>query len=115
MGETQASQTPTADKGASHNKRAASEHGIAEPMPECAGKLRLIKISLLWIQEKIEYVKMIVNKVQGIPNSADMMRTPLNKEKLDKYMVKTTQGKREGRAKDGLKLKSAVKITKLKD
>ena len=72
-----------------------------------AGKLRHINIGLLWIQAKTENEEVVVKKVKGISNPADMMTKAINKEKLDKYMVMTKQKLADGRAKESLKVKKA--------
>ena len=74
-----------------------------------SGKLRHINIGLLWIQDKTEKEEIILKKVKGISNPADMMTKAINKEKLDKYMVMTKQRPVEGRAKESLKVKRSAK------
>ena len=89
---------------------ADSSAAIAIAKRRGAGKLRHINIGLLWIQEKTEAEEVIVKKVKGISNPADMMTKSVNKEKLDKYMGMAKQKVVEGRAKESLKVKRYKEI-----
>ena len=84
---------------------ADSSAAIAIAKRRGAGKLRHINIGLLWIQEKTEGEEVIIKKVKGVSNPADMMTKTINREKLDKYMVMTKQKKVDGRAKESLNIK----------
>ena len=77
---------------------ADSSAAIAIAKRRGSGKLRHINIGLLWIQEKAEAEEVIIKKVKGISNPADMMTKSVNKEKLEKYMIMTKQKVVEGRA-----------------
>ena len=88
---------------------ADSSAAIAIAKRRGSGKLRHINIGLLWIQEKTEAEEVIIKKVKGISNPADMMTKSVNKEKLDKYMVMTKQTVAAGRAKESLKVKRSAK------
>ena len=59
--------------------------------------------------KKTESEEVIIKKVKGISNPADMMTKAINKEKLDKYMMMTKQAVVEGRAKEALQLKREEK------
>ena len=89
---------------------ADSSAAIAIAKRKGAGKLRHINIGLLWIQEKTENEEVVVKKVKGISNPADMMTKSVNKEKLDKYMVMTKQRVEEGRAQESLKVKRVPEL-----
>ena len=89
---------------------ADSSAAIAIAKRRGSGKLRHINIGLLWIQEKTETEEVIIKKVKGVSNPADMMTKSVNKEKLDKYMVMTKQMVAEGRAKESLKVKKPEKV-----
>ena len=84
---------------------ADSSAAIAIAKRKGSGKLRHINIGLLWIQEKTEAEEIVIKKVKGISNPADMMTKSVNREKLDKYMVMIKQKLAEGRAKESLKIK----------
>ena len=84
---------------------ADSSAAIAIAKRRGAGKLRHINIGLLWIQQKTEAEELVVKKVKGISNPADMMTKSVNREKLDKYMVMVRQRKVEGRAREALQIK----------
>ena len=91
---------------------ADSSAAIAISKRRGSGKLRHINIGLLWIQEKVESEEVLVKKVKGVSNPADMMTKGVNREKLEKYMVMVRQKELQGRAKEGLQLK---KDTSLRD
>ena len=84
---------------------ADSSAAIAIAKRKGAGKLRHINIGLLWIQEKTETEEIVVKKVKGVSNPADMMTKAVHKDKLEKYMTMTKQKVEEGRAKEALKVK----------
>ena len=84
---------------------ADSSAAIAIAKRRGAGKLRHINIGLLWIQDKTESEEIVIKKVKGVSNPADMMTKSVNKEKLDKYMDMTKQQRVEGRAKESFKVK----------
>ena len=75
--------------------------------------MRHINIGLLWIQHKTESEEVVIKKVKGISNPADMMTKGVNREKLEKYMVMTKQTVVEGRAKEALQLKREEQKQKL--
>ena len=84
---------------------ADSSAAIAIAKRRGAGKLRHINIGLLWIQHKTESEEVVIKKVKGISNPADMMTKGVNKEKFEKYMAMTKQKTAEGRARESLKVK----------
>ena len=86
---------------------ADSAAAIAIAKRRGAGKLRHINIGLLWIQEKTEAEEVVIKKVKGISNPADMMTKAVNTEELDKYMAMTKQKVVQGRAKEALQVKKA--------
>ena len=88
---------------------ADSSAAIAIAKRRGAGKLRHINIGLLWIQDKTESEEIVIKKVKGISNPADMMTKSINKDKLERYMIMTKQKVAEGRAKESLNVKRAGK------
>ena len=84
---------------------ADSSAAIAIAKRKGAGKLRHINIGLLWIQENTKAEEIVVEKVKGVSNPADMTTKAVNKEKLDKYMSMTKKKVEEGRARGALKVK----------
>ena len=83
---------------------ADSSAAIAIAKRRGSGKLRHINIASLWIQERIEQKELIVKKVSGLANPADMMTKHLGREKLETYMRAVGQEAREGRAEEALEL-----------
>ena len=69
------------------------------------GRLRHVKVGLLWIQEKVEEGEVEVKKVGGEENPADLMTKNVNAAKVEKFMRMMRQEVREGRAEAGLELK----------
>ena len=59
---------------------------------------------MLWIQEKVEGEDILIKKVKGVSNPADMMIKCMSKEKLNKYMVMTKQKVSESRAQEALQM-----------
>ena len=86
---------------------ADSSAAIAIAKRRGAGKLRHINIGLLWIQEKTESEEVIIKKVKGVSNPADMMTKAINHDKLEKYMLMTKQKVADGRAKESSKVKKS--------
>ena len=89
---------------------ADSSAAIAIAKRRGSGKLRHINIGLLWIQEKVEGEEIMIKKVKGVSNPADMMTKGINREKLEKYMVMTRQTAVEGRAREALKVKQGEEV-----
>ena len=89
---------------------ADSSAAIAIAKRRRAGKLRHINIGLLWIQDKTESEEIVIKKVKGVSNPADMMTKGVNREKLETYMEMTKQKLREGRAKVALQVKKKAPL-----
>ena len=70
------------------------------------GKLRHVKVGMLWIQEKVEEEELKLNKVAGEENPADLMTKNVNEAKVIKFMDMINQEYQEGRAEAGLKVKA---------
>ena len=83
---------------------ADSSAAIAIAKRRGSGKLRHINIGLLWIQEKVEGEDILIKKVKGVSNPADMMTKCMSKDKLNKYMLMTKQKVTEGRAQEALQM-----------
>ena len=95
---------------------ADSSAAIAIAKRRGAGKLRHINIGLLWIQDKTESEEIVIKKVKGVSNPADMMTKGVNREKLERYMEMTKQKLGEGRAKVALQVKKkAPRLDEVKD
>ena len=69
------------------------------------GKLRHVKVGLLWIQEKVEEGEIDVKKVAGEENPADLMTKNVNAVKVEKYMNLIQEEFKEGRAEVSVELK----------
>ena len=68
------------------------------------GKLRHIKVGMLWVQEKRETGELKYNKVRGTENPADLMTKNLAGAVVQKYMKAMGFTKEEGRAEKSLEL-----------
>jgi len=68
------------------------------------GRLRHVKVGMMWIQERVEDGDITVEKVLGTENPADLMTKYLTGNKIDHYMEKLGQEQREGRADKSLKI-----------
>ena len=66
------------------------------------GKMRHIKIGMLWIQEKAEDGALAYKKVDGPSNPGDMMTKGLAQNAIDRHMQRIGQEPREGKARLGL-------------
>ena len=66
------------------------------------GKMRHIKIGMLWIQEKAEEGILAYKKIDGPENPSDMTTKGLAQNSIDKHMQTIGQEPREGKAKLGL-------------
>ena len=69
------------------------------------GKLRHVRVGMLWIQEKVEDRDLDISKVRGEDNPADAMTKNVGREKLEKFVAMSNQEFRRGRAEQSLKLK----------
>jgi hypothetical protein len=68
------------------------------------GRLRHVRVGMLWIQEKVEEGDLKVSKVLGTENPADAMTKYLPASKMEGYMDKMGQAYRGGRAVESLKV-----------
>jgi hypothetical protein len=68
------------------------------------GRLRHVKVGMLWIQERVEDGDLSVAKVLGTENPADLMTKYLTVNKIDQYLDKFGQEVRGGRADKSLKV-----------
>ena len=66
------------------------------------GKMRHVKIGMLWIQEKAEEGELVYNKVSGEYNPADLMTKALTQNVLDRHLKKIGQSIRLGKSSIGL-------------
>ena len=68
------------------------------------GKLRHVKVGMLWIQERVEEGELKIEKVKGENNPADLMTKYLAVKKVDQFMEDISQSFEEGRADTSLKV-----------
>ena len=68
------------------------------------GKLRHVKVGMLWIQERVEEGELQVVKVLGTENPADAMTKHLSGGKIQQLMEKIGQEWRTGRSELSLRL-----------
>ena len=68
------------------------------------GKLRHVRVGMLWIQEKVEEGELEVRKVLGENNPADLMTKYLTRKVMDHHMGAINQEEADGRLKLSLKL-----------
>ena len=73
------------------------------------GKLRHIKVGLLWIQEKAEEGEILYQKVRGNHNPSDAMTKYLARAVSDAHMLKMNQFFMTGRAQGSLRVASLQK------
>ena len=71
------------------------------------GRLRHVKVGMMWIQEKVEEGEIRIEKVLGTENPADLMTKYLPAAKIQQYMEKLGQESREGRAEKSVKTEVA--------
>jgi len=62
------------------------------------GKLRHIKVGMLWIQEKQENEELTYKKVHGVQNPADLMTKNLTQGTIDSHLGRINASITEGRA-----------------
>ena len=86
---------------------ADSSAALAIAKRKGAGKLRHINVSSLWIQEKQDAKELMLRKVPGTENPADMMTKYLDRTCIDKCMGYLSQDRADGRAKSGLEVQGA--------
>ena len=68
------------------------------------GRLRHVRVGMLWIQEQVEEGALVVKKVLGTENPADAMTKYLPASKMGFYMELMSQAYRGGRAEASLKV-----------
>ena len=68
------------------------------------GKLRHVKVGMLWVQEKQETGELQYTKVKGTNNPADLMTTNVNTQTMDKIAAILGQRFQKGRAEHSLQL-----------
>ena len=68
------------------------------------GKLRHVRVGMLWIQERVEEGGLAISKVLGTENPADAMTKYLPGTKMEVYMERMSQSYRGGRAEASLRL-----------
>ena len=68
------------------------------------GKLRHVRVGMLWIQEMVEEGELKVDKVKGEENPADLMTKYLTKGVSDAHLVRLRQEVVQGRAEMSLKI-----------
>ena len=68
------------------------------------GKLRHVRVGMLWIQEKLEEGELEMAKVKGEENPADLMTKNLGRRIIDKHMEMMRQQQTEGRADLSLRI-----------
>ena len=70
------------------------------------GKLRHVKVGMLWIQEKRESGELLYKKVKGEDNPADLMTKYLSRSVSEKHQATLNLRQRNGRATVCLELDS---------
>ena len=68
------------------------------------GKLRHVRVGMLWVQEKVEEEVFKVHKVRGDRNVADLMTKYVPRKKIDELMQSMGQNFEDGRADASLEL-----------
>ena len=71
------------------------------------GKMRHVKVGMLWVQEKQEEGELKYKKVLGTENPGDLMTKYLGQKLIDKFMPALSQEFTEGRARSGLTIEPA--------
>ena len=69
------------------------------------GKLRHVRVGLLWIQERVEEGDIDVKKIDGEQNPADLLTQNVNIAKVERYIQIINEEFREGRAEVSTELK----------
>ena len=68
------------------------------------GKMRHIRVGLLWIQEKAEEGEVLYKKVRGDCNPSDVMTKYVSKKVADGHVARMMQRFEEGRAEVSLRI-----------
>ena len=70
------------------------------------GRLRHVRVGMLWIQEQVEEGAISVRKVLGTENPADAMTKYLPASKMETFMEVMSQSYQGGRAEKSLKVQA---------
>ena len=68
------------------------------------GKMRHVRVGMLWIKEQVEDGSIDIKKVKGENNPADALTKNLQQRKLLELTEMANQQQRDGRAETGLTL-----------
>ena len=68
------------------------------------GKLRHVKVGMLWVQGKVADNEVSISTVAGEDNPADLMTKHLNQKKREQFVQMCGQRYREGKAEKSLEL-----------
>ena len=68
------------------------------------GKLRHVRVGMLWVQERVEDGDLNIPKVKGEDNPADLMTKHLGQRVIHKHMEYLGQGSKDGRAGESLRI-----------
>ena len=66
------------------------------------GKMRHVRVGMLWIQEQLEEGVLGIQKVKGEENPADVLTKNLQQRKMFQLIRRANQSLRDGRADAGL-------------
>ena len=75
-----------------------------------SGKLRHVRVGMLWVQGKREDGTLEYTKVGGEDNPGDLMTKHLGSDVLRRHIARLNLEMRGGRANDGLQLSSLMKV-----
>jgi hypothetical protein len=82
-----------------------SNAAIGTAMRRGNGKLRHVRVGILWIQEKVAEEEFQLKKVLGEDNPADLLTKNVNGAKVEKYMNLIGEQYKDGRAAISTELK----------
>ncbi len=96
-----------ADRGMTYPSRVFVDSSAAAGAAQRKGngKLRHVRVGLLWIQEKVEEGELDLSKVRGEDNPADAMTKNVCQDKIITFTKMMSQEFRGGRADASLELK----------
>jgi hypothetical protein len=77
------------------NTDASAAKGIASR--KGVGRVRHIEVHQLWVQEKVSRGEIVINKVRGEDNIADILTKFVDREKIDQAIKSAGLERREGR------------------
>ena len=77
------------------NTDASAAKGIASR--KGVGRVRHIEVHQLWVQEKVSRGEIVINKVRGEDNIADILTKFVDREKIDQAIKNAGLERREGR------------------